>query len=114
MSDGAPAASVPECPKYGGKVCRPEAGALCECYPGKKPVFAANRCTWPKCDCIGGCPYHPNEPAVLTKQALEDAFRAIENAPRVEHRHIVSPKAARQGGWTLCVDCGRPVFCGGD
>ena len=28
------------CPKYGGKVCKPEAGALCECYPGKKPNAA--------------------------------------------------------------------------
>lgn len=32
--------SAATCPKYGGKVCRPEAGALCECYPGKKPSAA--------------------------------------------------------------------------
>lgn len=32
-----PDSHAASCPKYGGKVCRPEAGALCECYPGKKP-----------------------------------------------------------------------------
>jgi hypothetical protein len=25
-----------ECPKYGGQICKDEAGALCECYPGTK------------------------------------------------------------------------------
>jgi hypothetical protein len=42
-----------ECPKYGGAICKDEAGALCECYPGTKSKQDARsaaqiprRCRW--------------------------------------------------------------------
>lgn len=51
----------------------------------------------------------------LTHEALKEAFDQIANLPEpCANGHVVSPTSYRRGGWAICANCRRAVFCGGD